>query len=136
MKLENNWRNKTIENLEKNKWSAIDFDSHLVKRTQELRKIPINTFTAEDLRIMIGQQIGLAYLIPLALEILAEDLWTEANFYEGDLLNSVLKIDTKFWEDNKNYWLILHDLIKNSQDEIDQNKFDVSGFYKCKHQFL
>jgi len=65
MKLENNWRNKTIENLEKDKWPAVDLDSYLVKRTQELRKIPINAFTADDLRIMIGQQIGLNYLIQL-----------------------------------------------------------------------
>jgi len=81
MKLENNWRNKTIENLEKDKWPTVDFDSHLVKRTQELQKIPISTFSNEDLRIMIGQQIGLDYLIPIAIEILTENLWAEADFY-------------------------------------------------------
>ena len=132
MKLENNWRNKTIENLEKNKWAAIDFDSHLVKRTQELRKIPISEFTIEDLRIMIGQQIGLEYLIPIALEILIEDLWAEADFYEGDVLNSVLKIDTEFWDNNKSYWLTLHHLIENRTDELEKRKLDVSIFYKCK----
>jgi len=133
MKLENNWRNKTIENLEKDKWPTVDFDSHLVKRTQELQKIPISTFSNEDLRIMIGQQIGLDYLIPIAIEILTENLWAEADFYEGDILNTVLKIDTEFWDNNKIYWLTLHDLIKNRMDEIKIRKLDVSNFYKSKH---
>jgi len=86
MKLENNWCYKTIENLEKDKWPQHDFDSFLVRRTQELRKIPLNELTTEDLRIMIGQQIGLDYLVPLALETLTQDIWAEGDFFEGDLL--------------------------------------------------
>ena len=73
MKLENNWRQKTLENLEKDYWDNPSYDSHLVKRCHELRKIPLDSFTTEDLRIMIGQQIGLDYLIPLALETLTID---------------------------------------------------------------
>ena len=86
MKLENNWCYKTIENLEKDKWPQHDFDSFLVRRTQELRKIPLNELTTEDLRIMIGQQIGLDYLVPLALETLTQDIWAEGDFFEGYLL--------------------------------------------------
>jgi len=82
---------------------------------------------------MIGQQIGLDYLIPIAIEILTENLWAEADFYEGDILNTVLKIDTEFWDNNKIYWLTLHDLIKNRMDEIKIRKLDVSNFYKSKH---
>src|SRR5580658_6464547 len=113
MKLENNWQFKTIENLEKNKWPHHDFDSFLVKRTQELRKIPLNEFTTEDLCIMIGQQIGLEYLIPLALETLKEDIWAEGDFFEGDLLKNVLAVSTDFWHNNKGYWSMLYLLIKD-----------------------
>ena len=94
MKLENNWRLKTIENLEKVEWPHFDFDSRLIRRTKELRKVPLNEFTIEDLRLMIGQQIGLNYLIPLALETLTEDLYAEGDFFEGDLLKNVLAIRT------------------------------------------
>ena len=66
MKLENNWRQKTLENLEKDFWGKPDYDSHLVTRCHELTKLPLDNFTTEDLRIMIGQQISLDYLIPLA----------------------------------------------------------------------
>jgi len=133
MKLENNWRFKTIEDLEKNRWPHNDFDSRLVRRTQELRKIPLNLFTTEDLRIMIGQQIGLDYLIPLVLETLTENLWAEGDFFEGDLLKNVLEVETEFWSKNKEYWLKLNDLIKDELDEITNQKFDLANFYRTAH---
>lgn len=96
MKLENNWRQKTLENLEKDFWGKPDYDSHLVKRCHELRKLPLDNFITEELRIMIGQQISLDYLIPLALEVLTIDLFAEGDFFEGDLLKNVLAIKTGF----------------------------------------
>ena len=134
MKLENNWRQKTLENLEKDFWSNPDYDSHLVKRCHELRKIPLDNFTTEDLRIMIGQQIGLNYLIPLALEVLTKDLFAEGVFFEGDLLKNVLAIKTEYWNDNKNYWLTLDALIKDRRNELNNHKFDISNFDKSIHR--
>ena len=132
--MENNWRQKTLENLEKNVWSHSDSDSKLIKRTKELRKVPVGTFTTEDLRIMIGQEIGLNYLTPLALETLTSDLFAEGDFFEGDLLKNLLAINTEFWNKNKNYWLTLNDLIKNRRAEIQENKFDTNNFDNCVHR--
>jgi len=130
MKLENNWRSKTLEALEKKKWQPADFDSFLVKRTHELRKKALNDFTIEDLRIMIGQQIGLDYLVPLALEVLKGNPFAEGDFYEGDLLQNVLKIESWFWNDNKQYWLTINSLIKSYEREISERKIDTSTFLK------
>lgn len=66
--MENNWLYKSLENLEKESWKISAYSSNIVKRCHELRRIPLNEFTTENLRIMIGQNIGLTYLIPLALE--------------------------------------------------------------------
>ena len=134
MKLESNWRNRTIEDLEKCKWpDEIEYDSHLVKTTTALRKETLNTFTIEDLRIMIGQNLGLDYLIPLALERLAENLFAEGDLYEGDLLQSVLKIETGFWDNNKDYWLALHRLMKARRQEVRRSKIDTTNFYNSKN---
>lgn len=130
MKLENNWRQKTLENLEKDCWGKPDYDSHLVKRCHELRKLPLESFTTEDLRIMIGQQVSLDYLIPLALEVLTIDLFAEGDFFEGDLLKNVLSIDTGFWDTNKNYWTALNNLIKDRRSEIIAHKFETTKFDK------
>ena len=134
MKLENNWRQKTLENLEKDYWDKADYDSGLVRRCHELRKIALENFTIEDLRIMIGQQISLNYLIPLALEVLAKDLFAEGDFFEGDLLKNVLAIDNAFWDNNKNYWTTLDSLIKDRRKEIEDHTFDTSNFDKSIHR--
>lgn len=97
-KYENNWKEKTLENLENDYWGEPTNDSHLVKSCHSLRKKPIKDFETEDLRIMISQNIGLKYLIPLALETLKENILAEGDFYEGDLLKSVLTSDKEFWD--------------------------------------
>jgi CDI immunity proteins len=130
MKLENNWRQKTLENLENDFWGKPDYDSHLVTRCHELRKLPLENFTTEDLRIMIGQEIGLDYLIPLAIEVLTIDLFAEGDFFEGDLLKNVLAIKSEFWNNNKNYWATLDNLIKDRRSEIIAHKFDTTNFDK------
>lgn len=54
--------------------------------------------SVEDLRITIGQQIGLDHLIPLALERLEDDPFSEGAFYPCDLLVSVLRAEERFWQ--------------------------------------
>jgi hypothetical protein len=135
MKLENNWRQKSLESLEKNTWPALSSDegSYLIKTCNSLRKKQLQDFTTEDLRIMIGQEIGLYFLIPLAIETLTDNLLAEGDMYEGDLLKNVLEVDTKFWDDNKNYWQQLNEIFKNRHEEITKMKFDISKFNACKH---
>ena len=124
IKLEHNWRTKTLTNLEKEKWNSSDFDTRLITRLNQLRDIPLDDFTTEDLRIMIGQQMSLPYLIPLAIETLSINLFAEGDLFEGDLLKNVLGIETEFWNAHKEYWLQLNELIKNRRDEIANLKFD------------
>lgn len=134
IKLENNWRQKTLTNLEKDDWQYFDSDSRLIKRTTELRKVPLNKFTTEDLRIMIGQQFSLDYLIPLAIETLSVNIFAEGDFYEGDLLKNVLSIRTEFWDNNKKYYLQMQELIRENLSEIKDKKFDLENFNKCKYR--
>lgn len=135
MKLEANWRQKSIERLEKKTWPPLPMDegSHLIKTCNALRKKQLQDFTVEDLRIMIGQEIGVYFLIPIVIETLKENLFAEGNMYEGDLLKNVLEINTKFWDDNKNYWLEMNELIKNRRQEIKEMRFDSSKFDACKY---
>lgn len=134
--MENNWRHKTLENLEKKVWPTLSSNegSYLINTCNSLRKKQLKDFTTEDLRIMIGQEIGLYFLMPLAIEILTNDLFAEGDMYEGDLLKNILEVDTKFWNDNKNYWQQLNEIIKDRRQEIAKKKFDISKFDNCKHR--
>jgi hypothetical protein len=90
-------RTKSLQQLEGQDWGEPTYDSHLVTECHRLHRLPLGEFTPESLRIMIGQQIGLRQLIPLALELLGEDPFVSGDYYEGDLLEAVLRADSRFW---------------------------------------
>ena len=69
-----------------------------MRRCHALRSKPIDEFTVEDLRLMIQQQIGLRYLVPIALQHLREDPLAEGDFYPGDLLAAILRVTGDFWQ--------------------------------------
>lgn len=88
---------KSLQQLEQRVWDEPSFDSYLVKTCHRLWQKPLADFTTEDLRMMIGQAIGLRWLVPLALEKLAADPFIEGDFFPGDLLFAVLRVEDTFW---------------------------------------
>lgn len=91
---------ESIEQIENEYWGEPTYDSHLVTTCHKLRKKPLKDFTVEDLRIMIGQNISLELLIPLAFERLKHNIMAEGDLYPGDLLQSVLKANESYWLQN------------------------------------
>jgi hypothetical protein len=91
---------KSLQELEHADWGEPTYDSHLVTTIHRLRRVPLRQFSVEDLRIMIGQNIGLQYLVPLALEHLRYDPLAQGDFYPGDLLKMVLSADARFWQNH------------------------------------
>ncbi len=79
----------SLEQLEQDVWPEPDFNSRLVTACHTLRKKRLCDFSVEDLRIMIGQGVGLEYLLPKAIDILENNPLSEGDFYEGDLLVAV-----------------------------------------------
>jgi hypothetical protein len=95
-------RSKSLQELEHDECGDATYDSHVVRACHGLRRKPLRDFTAEDLRLMIGQAVGLVYLVPMALERLEENPLAEGDFYAGDLLAAVLGIDDTYWRTNEN----------------------------------
>ena len=84
-------RSKTLDELEGVVWGPPTFDSSLVVTCHRLRTLPLSDFTAENLRIMLGQHISVPLLLPLAVEFLRGDPFTAGDFYPGDLLTVTLQ---------------------------------------------
>jgi hypothetical protein len=83
-------RAKSLQELEQHNWGdPAPTDTPLVTKCMLLRRKPLGEFTAGDLRMMIGQQISLSYLIVLAVEQLELDPLVEGTVYPGDLLSMV-----------------------------------------------
>ncbi len=77
---------------------------------------------------MIGQNINLEFLIPLAIEKLKEDILAEGNYYEGDLLNNVLNSEKQYWLSNKTNWQTVCKLF--DQNIIRLKEFDTTNEIK------
>lgn len=124
MKPEPNWKNKSIETLESQNYGDLATAStSLVEKCLQYVKIPVGELSVEQLRLLIGQEIGLPYLIPLALEILEKDILAEGDFYEGDLLKNVTTVGVDFWNENPEYHAQLKSLISKNLSNIDQLGF-------------
>ena len=135
MKFQNNWRQKSIENLEKNNWGEIPKDeSSIVQRAYKLRKVPLEEFSIDDIRFMIIQETGLPYLLTLAIEILQKNLFAEGNYFAGDLLSSILKIKPANWKGNKDHWLAIDKLIQTRLEELGdfRPRLDLVNFFAGK----
>lgn len=114
-KIKADYIEKTLENLEKDYWDEPTYNSYLVTTCHKLRKKQLKHFEIEDLRIMIGQNIGLTFLIPLAIEVLEKNILAEGDFYEGDLLESVLTTDPNYWKNESTNHKKICKLFKNNK---------------------
>ena len=63
----------TLEQIEGRSWGDPPPDATaLMTRVHELRRKPVGTMGAEDLRVLIAQKVGLDTVVPVALARLAQ----------------------------------------------------------------
>ena len=89
---------QTLEELEGEEWGLIDDTSYLISESHRLRHVPLGEFTNENLRVMLVGEVGLRYLVPIALERIGADTLASTDFGPGDLLRTVLHLPSEFWE--------------------------------------
>ena len=120
---------KSIEQLEKDYWKEpSEFPTDMVKKCYQYRKISIAELTDEQIRLLISQQIGTEYLIGVALEKLEQNILTECDFYEGDLLVAVSGLPTEFWTEKQSEFRTFKNLVELNREllktELGEKKFD------------
>ncbi|MEU3613383.1 contact-dependent growth inhibition system immunity protein [Streptomyces sp. NPDC006872] len=94
-------RDLSLEELERDRWSVpLGGETRLMATVRQLRRKPIGGLTVEDMRLLIRQDVGLAYLLPLAVEALRIDPMAEGDMCEGDLLAAVLTRSAEVWSES------------------------------------
>lgn len=122
------YRDKTLDELDPPAWGEPEYDSGLVHRCHRLRKKKLGEFDGADLRVMIGQSIGLSYLIPLALEILDQQPLVDAEYYPGDLLASLLQLDSAYWSTALEHRARVEAIVRGLAEVPEELEGDVEGF--------
>lgn len=93
-------RDLSLEALEGDRWPDPPVGSTgLVARVHELRRRLVGTLRPWDLARLIGQDVGLPWTLPLALESLrdAAPRQAETGFYDDELLSAVLTRAPATW---------------------------------------
>jgi hypothetical protein len=112
---------KSIEELENDSWQDIEFPTPLVEKCYRYRKVPINDLSVEQVRLLLGQKIGLRFLVPKAIQFLRKDILSEGDFFPGDLLIQILRLDTHDWKDNRELHTEFNRLLTQNESAIIAN---------------
>ena len=113
-------RDKTLLELEGDSGAVATGDRHLVKAVRRLRELPIRDYRVEDLRFMIGEGMGLPYLVPIALDVLEADPFAKGDYYPGDLLKMVTTVPLAFWSDHASYRRRAAHVVRRALQGFDQ----------------
>ena len=127
---------RTLDRLDPPAWGPVPpGGSPVTKRCHELRTKPLRDFTIEDLRTMIGEQIALRQLVPIALERLQADPLAEGDCFPGDLLASLLRVNAAYWEWSPDYDQWLRDLTEQAEQrsELKPELCDLIEAFKRDH---
>jgi hypothetical protein len=107
-------RAKSLQDLDGQVWPEPAYNSYLITTCHRLRRKPLDQLTAEDLRILIGQNIGLDVLVPLAIELLEQNPLVSGDFYPGDLLAAVVRADPAFWRRDSRRFRAVQDIVRGA----------------------
>jgi hypothetical protein len=91
---------KTLEELDGEAWGDAPADATgLVRDIYRARRVRLSDLSNGDLRMLLGQKVGADWLIPVALDRLADAPLT-GDWYPGDLIGAVLEAGSGYWSDH------------------------------------
>lgn len=124
---------RSLEQLEGEDWGAPDSArTPLIARCLHLRKRPLDTLELGDIRLLVGQQIGLEYIVPAALGLIAVDVLKEADLYPGDLLYALLRVDNGYWSLHPTELSWMESILKEFTTKYGKIISDCESFLEAK----
>jgi hypothetical protein len=78
------------------------------------------------------QSKDLSYLIPLTLNILDDNTFSEGDYYCSDLLEALLRTDIEFWIKNDIYKSDIENIIERNIDDLQSKLFSFRNKFNYK----
>ena len=123
----------TLETIEKRSWGDAPSDaSYLVRTVHQLRRKPVGRLGVEDLRILLGQDVGTEAVLPYALTVLEREPLAEGDYYPGDLLAAVLSLPVGFWQAHSAYRDRLERIVATVESMDPETHEDLSDIVRSK----
>lgn len=90
-------------------------DTYVIRTAARAMRLPLRDLSAEEIRLLIGQKVGLRYLLPLAIEILQKNPLKQASLFPGDLLEVCKRLDASDWDRNSEELRTFQDILKAAE---------------------
>jgi hypothetical protein len=119
----------SLEQIEHDVWGDPQAGAtRLVCTAYELHRKPVASLTPEDLRLLIGQQVGIDVLVPYALALLGSDPLVAGDFHPGDLLVTVMRLPPEYWAAHPGQTTALRKIAKDAKDTESCIQGDIDRF--------
>jgi hypothetical protein len=91
-------RSKSLQELEGVDWGDPgSAETPMIGRVLALRRKPLERLSNGEVRLAVGQRVGFPLILALALDRLRADPLIEADYYPGDVLAALVRLDEKDW---------------------------------------
>jgi hypothetical protein len=122
---------KSISELLGKEWPPLGPNaSHFHRNLRDAVNKPVDSLTTADLRLLISQDIGLAFVMPLALSIVEQDPLIEVDYFRGDLLDAMLRASSDFYLDHPDIRRRMEEIVDKmpqALDRLDHIDFDTTS---------
>ncbi|MFD0519663.1 contact-dependent growth inhibition system immunity protein [Paractinoplanes durhamensis] len=93
-----------------------------------MRRRPVGQLAVEDLRTLVGQQVGLDVVVPMVLDLLAAEPLAEGDFYPGDLLAATMRVPVEYWRAYPSWAARLRDIVDAVDVDDEYLRREISAF--------
>ncbi|MFD2473016.1 contact-dependent growth inhibition system immunity protein [Amycolatopsis silviterrae] len=119
----------SLQQIENSDWGDPPAGAtRLIETVHRLRRKPLAQLTAEDVRLLLGQRVGVQFLVPRALAMLEEDPLCEGDLYPGDLLASTLRVPPAHWRTNHDHLDRIIAAIDTTAEDSDLLRTPIAAF--------
>lgn len=108
---------QSLQELEGVDWGEpATAETPMIGRVLSLRRKRLKDLTNGEVRLAVGQKVGLPIILEVAIARLRADPLLEADYYPGDLLAALVQIDEDAWGSRTALRAELADLFRQAMD--------------------
>lgn len=109
---------KSLIELEPEQWDPDSLSPLQAQMALKLAGKPLRKLAPPELEALIAENLGLPFLVPLAVERLREEPFLQAARHPGDLLTTVMEVDLRFWLERYDLWLTMIEILEEAVRQI------------------
>ena len=120
---------RSLNELMKLEPSPPPYVTPMVEQIEIAYATPLKNLSVDQVRLLVGQQIGLEFVMPRALYELSKNPLVDASYYQGDLLNACLSVDREFWMEHEGHWYDLNTIFEALRETMKDIEKQSESFY-------